>query len=78
MFKLIPARYVFHRRSWTLGGMTIRKAQNLAKIWNNAGYRENRRLVSNPTILAGNPQFKDSFCYGCRKITDITPRNAHT
>ena len=32
MFKLIPARYVFHRRSWMFGGMTLCKAQNLAKV----------------------------------------------
>ena len=49
-----------------------------AEIWNNQSYRENRRLVSDPTILTGSPQLKNSFCYGCRKITDITPRNAHT
>jgi MoaA/NifB/PqqE/SkfB family radical SAM enzyme len=52
--------------------------QPLADIWNNDRYRENRRLVSDPTVLAGSPQLKESFCYGCRKITDIAQKSARS
>jgi MoaA/NifB/PqqE/SkfB family radical SAM enzyme len=49
--------------------------QPLADIWNNEKYRDNRRLVSDPTSVGKDPELKDSFCYGCRRITDITQRS---
>ena len=48
--------------------------QPLEDIWNNDRYAENRRLVSDPTALSEDPKLKESFCYGCRRITDVTER----
>jgi MoaA/NifB/PqqE/SkfB family radical SAM enzyme len=41
----------------------------MAGIWNSTRYRENRRLVSNPLDLYKHPELKESFCYGCERVT---------
>jgi MoaA/NifB/PqqE/SkfB family radical SAM enzyme len=49
---------------------------SLAEVWNNARYRQARRMVSDPRAVLDDPSLKNHFCYGCPAIfetTDHTP-----
>jgi MoaA/NifB/PqqE/SkfB family radical SAM enzyme len=56
--------------SSTMGRATIGNVfeDSLATIWNSPRFKENRRLVSNPTLINGSAELHESFCSGCERV----------
>ncbi|HUN81811.1 MAG TPA: SPASM domain-containing protein, partial [Phycisphaerae bacterium] len=45
---------------------------SVAEVWNNAKYRQARRMVNDPEAAMHESDVKDHFCYGCGAIYENT------